>query len=372
MRGPPEVSEAIVVGGGLAGGAVATMLAVTGHPVRLLERDTEPTHKVCGEFLSIEAQHVLTRLGIDLDRLGAAPITTLRLAYGRQMIETPLPFVGRGLSRKRLDAALLDRAAQAGAQVCRGVLVRALESGRVETSRGTLVTNTLLLASGKHEVRGAARHVDRCDTGYVGFKIHWRLPARVRAALDGRVSVILFEGGYAGLQLVEDGLANLCLLVTKRRLTAVGGSWAGVLAELLREPHAAAMLGDAEPCSVRPLTVAGVPYGFLHGDRAAGDWFRLGDQAAVIPSFCGEGMAIALHSASVAASVIAAGGTAADHGAILRRDFRPSLRVAMAVQRVAEGRASRSLMWTALRWQPGLARHLARLTRIAGGDDNVA
>ncbi|UAK25915.1 NAD(P)/FAD-dependent oxidoreductase [Sphingomonas nostoxanthinifaciens] len=358
------MKEAIIVGGGLAGGAAATLLAQAGRPVLLLEREAEPVDKVCGEFLSIEAQHHLARLGLDLDHLGATRIGTLRVAFGRRTVETPLPFVARGLTRKRLDSALLDRAANAGARIERGFTVRSIAPGRIDTSRGELRSDLLLLASGKHEVRGAGRDVAGCDAGYVGFKTYWRLPRRARTGLDGQIDVILFDGGYAGLQMVEGEVANLCLLIEKSRLAALGGNWAGVLDALLREPHAAALLGDAEQCSPKPLTIAGVPYGFLHRADPAETAFRLGDQAAVIPSFCGEGMAIALHSAAVAAAVIGEGARAADHHAILRRDFQRRLRLSIALQRAGQKTWSRELVLKTLRLWPGVAKHIIALTRI--------
>ena len=69
----------MIVGGGLAGASAACVLAHAGRPPLLIERDPEPRHKVCGEFLSIEAQAYLAHLGIDLDRLGASRISRLRL-----------------------------------------------------------------------------------------------------------------------------------------------------------------------------------------------------------------------------------------------------------------------------------------------------
>jgi flavin-dependent dehydrogenase len=358
------MSEAVVVGGGLAGGAVATLLARAGRGVTLLEREREPVDKVCGEFLSGEAQRTLASLGVDLDYLGASRIATLRLSSGGRTIEAPLPFVARGVTRRRLDAALLQAAAAAGARLEQGVMVRSTASDRLDTSAGEIAPATLLLASGKHEVRGAARETASCETGYVGFKTHWRLPPCARTVLAGSIDVVLFDGGYAGLQLVEDGLANLCLLVTRERLDRCGGNWAGLLRSLLGEPRLAALLGDAEQASPRALAISGVPYGFVHDDAEAGGPFRLGDQAAVIPSFCGEGMAIALRSATIAAATIVAGGTSRDHHALLRREVEPRVRLAMAVQRLGQRPLPRILLWQALRLRPSLAGRIASLTRV--------
>ncbi|MDH7637769.1 NAD(P)/FAD-dependent oxidoreductase [Sphingomonas oryzagri] len=358
------MSEVVVVGGGLAGGGAAIRLARAGLAVHLLEREREPVDKICGEFLSIEAQRALDRLGADLDQLGASRISTLRLAWGSRRIEASLPFVARGLGRKRLDAALLDLAERTGAKIDRGVAVRAVEPGRLVTTRGDLAPTVTFAASGKHDVRGISRDVAGCDTDYVGFKVHLRLPVRARADLDGKVDVILFEDGYAGLQLIEDGIANLCLLITKRRLSAIGGTWRAVFEMLLREPYAA-MLADAEEIFARPLTIAGVPYGYLHRDSTDDRVFRLGDQAAVIPSFCGEGMAIALRSAALAASVVVEGGDAAAYHAMLRRDLRRSMAIATTLQRCGRTALPRHLLLGLLRIHPDAIGHLIRATRVA-------
>ena len=54
---------AVVIGGGLAGSAFAIELARQGRPVVVFEKTTGQHHKVCGEFLSAEAQNLLVRLG---------------------------------------------------------------------------------------------------------------------------------------------------------------------------------------------------------------------------------------------------------------------------------------------------------------------
>src|SRR4051794_15763102 len=116
--------ELVVIGGGLAGGSAAGVLANSGRSVLLIERDAAARDKVCGEFLSIEAQTYLAHLGINLDGLGASRISRLRLVRKRGLIEVGLPFVARGLSRKVLDEALLQEAECRGARIVRGQSVR--------------------------------------------------------------------------------------------------------------------------------------------------------------------------------------------------------------------------------------------------------
>lgn len=360
------MSEVAIVGGGLAGGAAAVLLARAGRPVVLLEREAEPVHRICGEFMSGDAQAMLDRLGLDLQRLGASRIDRVRIVSATRTIDARLPFAAFGLTRKRLDAALLDLAAAAGARIERGVAVRRIDGRRIESARGTIDPATLLLASGKHDVRGAPREAGACDQGYVGFKTYWRLDPAAHAAIQDHIEIILFEGGYAGLQRVEGGLANLCLIVRKPRFLAIGGTWGALLAELLTIPHLRDRLAGGEAMLDRPLTIAGVPYGFLHrGSGQGGEpLFRLGDQAAVIPSFSGDGMAIALHSAHRAAGIVAQGGTAGDYHRILHADLAKQIRLAMRIQRMGEHERWRRLLFGALSFAPALLPRLARATRV--------
>jgi flavin-dependent dehydrogenase len=182
--------------------------------------------------------------------------------------------------------------------------------------------------------------------------------------LDGVVEVVAFDGGYAGVQLVEGARVNLCLLVERARLQALGGDWDGVARALRREP-ALRWLDTAEPLLPRPLAISNVPYGYLAPAHPADGLFRLGDQAAVIPSFCGDGMAIALHSGRLAADLLADGADAARFQHTLKRDVARQVRLAMAVQRVARTRWGPLALVAGFGALPGALGAMARLTRVA-------
>ncbi len=219
LRKPAAVTSGsgdgvVIVGGGPAGAAAACRL---GRRATLLERERGPAHKVCGEFISGEAVADLAGLGVDVAALGASAIGAVRLVHRGRVAEARLPFRAAGLSRRVLDEALLARAAAAGAAVHRGVRVRSAAPGRVQTDAGAVEAPALLLATGKHDLRGLARQPGAEPEALVGFKLHLRLRAAQQAALAGHVEVLLFAGGYAGLQLVEDGVANLCLLADRAR-----------------------------------------------------------------------------------------------------------------------------------------------------------
>ena len=364
----------VIAGGGLAGGAAACLLARAGRRVLVLEREAAPAEKICGEFVSGEAQLTLARLGIDPVALGAQRITRLRLVRGKSIVEAALPFAGFGLSRRRLDEAVLSRAVAAGAELRRGAVVRIAQPGAQPgemttldvAGLGEIRASALFLATGKHDLRGLRREPKTAPEDLVGFKTHLRLAPDQDAALLGHVEIVLLPDGYAGLQRVENGRANLCLLVRRRRVQGAGGSWDGLLRDLLTaEPHLRLRLRDAEPLDPRPLSIYRVPYGFVHPPEAdVTGIFRLGDQMGVIPSFTGDGMSIALHSASVAVSAHLGGQPTAAYGRRMRSDIAGQIRRASALYRLGSSPAGRVLlMRLGVAWPGGLAL-AARLTRV--------
>ena len=348
----------LIIGGGLAGAAAAIDLARAGTKPLLLERETAPHDKICGEFLSGEAVSALAGLGVDARSLGAVPITRVEINAGHRQAAAALPFPALSLSRKLLDEAMLERAAAAGVDVQRGVSVRGLAAGVAQTTAGDIAASALLLATGKHDVRGQPRP-DGPDE--IGFKMYFH-DAALSRRLAGTVAVTFFDGGYAGLQPVEGGRLNLCLLVDGAHYRSLG-SWPALLARLVQEPGLAELAG-AQALLTRPLAISRVPYGHLAGPAADGVW-RLGDQAAVIPSFCGDGMAIALESGRLAAAMFADGAAAAHFQRELLTRTRRPVRLAMAALRIARHPVGRLAAMAGLSAVPGGLALLARLTRVA-------
>jgi flavin-dependent dehydrogenase len=360
-------SEAMIVGGGPAGAALAILLAGAGRQVTLLERGRQAADKVCGEFISVECARYARGLGLDLEALGAVRLDRVRVSAGDVIAEAALPFPALSLSRRVLDEALLERAAAAGAEVRRGAKVTALQAGaelqRVRLEDGSsLEAGTAFLATGKHDLRGWARGAGKQDD-LVAFKLHWELAAGEARALDGHVELHLFPDGYAGLQPVEGGRANLCLVVRKARFAALDHRWESLLPWMCEQaPLLGQRLGGARACWERPLSLSRIPYGLVQ-ERADGLW-RLGDQAAVIPSFSGDGMAIALHSAHLAARTWLAGGDAEAFQHRLARDVRGQLRLATPLSRALVHEVLQRPFVHAARAWPALLSGAARFTRV--------
>ncbi len=345
---------------------MATRLADAGWDVVLVERTTGPTDKVCGEFLSEQAVVHLEALGIDPVALGAVPIDTLRLTCGERTATTTLPFPALSLSRRILDEALLTRAAVAGATLRRGSTVRELaEHSDRWTARlndGTRISGRLaFLATGKHDLRGWKRPPGM-QSDLIGMKVHWRLSPIAQAALGTGVEIVLFPGGYAGLEPVENGGANLCLVVRRQDFAGTGHSWETFLRRI-RSGSAVLdhRLDGAEADRHRPLAIGAIPFGYLRR-RGEGPW-RLGDQAAVVPSFTGTGIAVALQSADLAAGTCLVGGSQADYERELARELSFLVQGGTLASRLAMHPIAQAAFTRAICRSPGRLASLARLTR---------
>jgi flavin-dependent dehydrogenase len=363
------VSEVLVVGGGVAGCAAAIAVARKGRTVTLIEREPTPQHKVCGEFLSGEALEDLHALGIDASSLGAVPIGHVRLAAARGAAEARLPFPAASLTRKALDTALIATAVAAGVRVECGRTVQGLDrtasnAWQVRLDDGTTrEAATVFLATGKHDLRGHRRPED--PERWVAFKMYYRLTAAQSAELAGASELMLYPGGYGGIQPVEDGVANLCCVVQQRHLARVGRRWENFVAKMQQDcPHLATRLAGAEPLLAKPIAITHIPYGYIRPTTEDG-LYCIGDQAAVIPSFTGDGISIALHTARCAATAYLADEPAPLFQAKLRSALLNQMRLAEFAADGLNNSFSRAVLPFCLRVWPGVMRVTARLTRVA-------
>ena len=325
-----------------------------------------PPRGVCGGFLGWDALAALKDLGIDPRALGARPITRFRLVARDRTVMADLPAKAAGLSRKALDSALIDAAIAAGADVTRGQAARAIDplARTVRLDDGEIIAaNAIFLATGKHEMRGLARQFTHSS---VGLRASLPPSPARSEALAGLVELHLFNRGYAGLLLQEDGSTNLCLSVSSNRLSRAGGI-AALLAELMSEaPAFAARMDDAGPPHFE--AIAGVPYGWRARESDDGI-FRIGDQAAVIASLAGDGIAIALTSGASAARAMLDGGAGAAPGwqRSMNRQCRRPLSIAEMLRHGAALPLPRRAMMALVRRVPQLGTRAAALTRIVRG-----
>jgi flavin-dependent dehydrogenase len=345
---------ALVIGGGPAGSIAALRLARGGVRTLLVERGQEGHDPVCGGFVSADALRLLQQAGVDTEALGGHRVERMRFHVGGRSLETALPFPAIGLSRGRLDAVLIKAARNAGAVVEFGCTARALGGMRtVSFADGeTIAADAIFLATGKLNLRGADRPGDAAfGTAKVGLRRTTRPDRACTAALAGAIELHLFADGYAGLVLQEDGNLNLCLSVAAQRLRDAGGSADQLLAHIVQEAPLLAERLSGGTAVGGWRSIARIPYGWRARSTSSGI-FRIGDQAAVIASLAGDGIAIAVASATAASNALLRDGPAA----------------ALAYQREFARRARWPLVFAeilrAVAEAPAWARPVARLAQM--------
>jgi len=383
--------DLLVGGGGPGGAAVAILAAEAGLHVLVAERERFPRGKVCGEFVSAEGCRVLERLGVLASLVGsdARWIDSCAIVAGkRARIEAPLPDLGGGrragigVSRELLDRVLLDRARASGATVLERHSVAPLDVGartlgasvrRVGADRpGERIDARVIVAADGRASAFAGRGAGRPrrptrDRSWFGLQVHLH---EASAALDRRVELHAFDGGYAGLCAVEEQRINACLLVRVGALRAAGGDPARLFAErVLVEPSVRGAVGQAEPCS------AWHAVGPLHwgvARPAARGILFVGDAAGTIDPLCGEGMSHALRAAELALPHIV---RAAEMGGLdprierayacaWRGEFRTATRRARALGSILERRPlARVVLGTLALGAAPLARPLVAWSR---------
>ncbi|MFM9853190.1 MAG: NAD(P)/FAD-dependent oxidoreductase [Sphingomonadaceae bacterium] len=358
----------LILGGGPAGSAAAITLARGGAKPLILERARTGGDAICGGFVSWRTLASLDRLGLDESTLRGHRINQVRLFAGSRRATAPLPHRAIGISRKRLDSLLLDKAQGEGAAVERGVTVRDIgHDGMIRLSdEGQIDAESVFLATGKHNVRGITRERPQAgEDQTLGLRVMLSPHPALTALIGSAIELHMFDGGYCGILLNENGDANLCLAMRKSRLTQASGQPQALLAQLGCENPAfgerLAFMGAGQAIDA----IAAVPYGWRTHDTRPG-LFRLGDQAAVIPSLAGEGNGIALASGMMAGSAWLAGGAAAAlpyQQGFAKRTRRP-VRLASWLWHRGETPITARLALHVVRAFPAAAGMLAELTRI--------
>jgi flavin-dependent dehydrogenase len=314
--------DVVVVGGGPAGAAAATMCARRGLSVALIEHKKFPRHKVCGDVINPNCWPVLERLGV-AEKIRALP--QQRLSGAR--FTTPsgaaleVPLAARAIRRSLFDDALLTHARARGVTVFENETVHDVTPERaVVTRRATYFpVKGIIGADGRHspvakrtrlESTGARRN------GAIAFQGHFCAPT----TMDDRVQLHLFAGGYSGVVRVDAGCVNLCI-VTKRDLAAAHEDCEALFARTVWQNPQFRALGIA-PEPLEPLASAHPLRTAMNVPCAERVWLA-GDALRATEPFTGQGIFFALRSAELAAAAVCDG---ADYAQAVRRLYRERAR----------------------------------------------
>lgn len=296
-------ADVAIVGAGPAGSTLAALLARRGVSVALIDRDEFPRDKLCGEFLSYDALPVLDLLGVTriIDERGAPKIERCRVVSRHRAYDFDLPHAARGVSRLFLDDLLFRTAVASGATPLAGATATAVARDRVATSRGEVKARVVAGAWGRWgrfdtQLRRAFVR-DRSHRNF-GFKRHY-----IGAHRDGTIELHSFARGYLGVSSIEDGLTNICGLVHASRLEGHKGRWDAFVRTIRKEePALDAMYARYAPAQQQFLSSE--PVIFRARSAVEEGIFMIGDASGVIDPLTGNGMAMAIQSAVLAAPLI--------------------------------------------------------------------
>ncbi|MBT9189312.1 NAD(P)/FAD-dependent oxidoreductase [Zobellia russellii] len=300
-----EQYDVIIVGGGLAGLTAAIHLAKADHSVLVIEKEPYPHHKVCGEYVSNEVLPYLKSLGIDLKQSGAVSIETLEFSTVMgTVLKAKLPLGGTGISRYAFDAMLYKRATELGVEFVFESATSVIFQKpvfKIVTSRSKTFTSKIAIgAYGKRSTldKQLNRNFIQQKSSWLAVKCHYQL----NDFPEDKVGLHNFKGGYGGLSKTESGAVNFCYLASYKSFQQEKDIERFNKQVVRENPIIENFLSKAEPLFEKPLTIAQIS--FRSKNQVDDHVLMCGDTAGLIHPLCGNGMAMAIHSAKIASELI--------------------------------------------------------------------
>ena len=374
------IRDAIVVGGGPGGCAMALFLKQRGHDVLLIDEACFPRDKVCGEGVSPESWRLLRALGAagSVRALEPHPLRGMRITApdGTSIVGDYRGAADSGFAvrRERLDRILVDCVRAAGVEVREGTKATGLlqegsavagvmtqNGGAPEALRGRLVVG----ADGRRSVVARRLGLLREHRSLRKFAVrgYWD-------GVDGleeRGEMHVGGGGYCGVAPLSPTAANVAFVLDRGEMRAVAGDLTAFYRRVLeRWPRLRERLSGARllgpPRAIGPLALEAfrlsVPGALL-----------VGDAAGFYDPFTGEGVTLALRSAEIASEVadraLRSGRTAdlADYDHLRHAATRDKFRLNRLLQRIVAWPSLANEVAHRLVRRPHLAD---RLVSIAG------
>ena len=300
MKTNPDV---IVIGGGLAGLAGAIHLSKKGLKVTLIEKSEYPRHKVCGEYISNEILPYLSWLDIKILELNPEKISSFEFTTQKgKMATAKLPLGGFGISRYMLDYILYQKALSNGCVILKENVTDisfANDVFSVKTPNQTVHSAVVLGAFGKRS------NIDQFLTrDFILKKSPWlAVKAHYSGKVsDGMVALHNFNGGYCGVSKVENDIINICYLAdyaTFKKYKNIEDYQKNVL---YKNKHLKSVFENSNLLFDKPLTISQIS--FDKKRPVENHILMIGDAAGLIHPLCGNGMAMAIHSAKIASELI--------------------------------------------------------------------
>ncbi|MDX2196339.1 MAG: NAD(P)/FAD-dependent oxidoreductase [Cytophagales bacterium] len=297
--------DVAIVGGGIAGLCTALQLANAGYKVCLIEKETYPIHKVCGEYISMESYPFLEQvIGFPFHEFSLPRITQLHISSPRgNIIQHMLKPGGFGISRHTFDHELWQMAHRKGVVLHHYKVENILYADNqyiINTTQKVEISARLAIGCwGKRSnidiknERKFTRTKYKGQHNYIGVKyhIHADLP-------DHIIELHNFKDGYAGISKVENDTYCLCYLTTSNNLSEYQNSIPMMEERMLMcNPWLKNYLTKYKKITPTPVSISQITFDqkeLIHRHIP-----MAGDSAGMIAPLCGNGMSMAMHASKI-------------------------------------------------------------------------
>lgn len=302
LRG--KLSKILIIGGGLGGLTAAILLARKGYEVSLFEKKKYPFHRVCGEYISNEVKDFLKRNDLFPEVQTSDIKHFIYSSTKGQLHQMPLDLGAFGVSRYYFDDFLAKKASQLGVDINDGTSITSLERTAAGfhalTSKNEKISADLVIGA-----YGKNSNIDRVlnrdflnkESPYIGVKYHIRTDFPTDT-----IALHNFESGYCGISAIEDQKFNLCYLGERAVLKSYGNISEMEEAVLHKNPKLKEIFNNSEFLFDQPEVINA--FNFQPKSPVEDGVLMIGDAAGLITPLCGNGMALAFHSAKLLAELI--------------------------------------------------------------------
>ena len=297
-------ADVIIIGGGLAGLCNAIHLSKFDKKVLLIEKNSYPKHKVCGEYISNEVLSYLKYLDVNPFDFGAVNITDFKLStINNKVISSKLPLGGFGISRYQFDFILSEKAKENGVTILQDQVLNVNFSEdifHVATKENNTFTSKIAIgAFGKRSLLDVKmeRAFIQKKSPYLGVKIH------VKGNFEENlVALHNFKGGYCGVSKVENDIINLCYITSFSSFKKYKSIEDFQEQVVFKNQYLKEIFKTTTPVFEKPLTISQVS--FETKKPIEKHLIMCGDAAGMIHPLCGNGMSMAIQSAQIASKLI--------------------------------------------------------------------
>jgi menaquinone-9 beta-reductase len=289
----------LIIGGGISGLVSGILLSKAGIPVQIIEKKSYPLHRVCGEYISNETLPFLKANDLYPQKFSPPQLSRFQLSsVSGKSAQLDLDLGGFGISRYSFDHFLYGKANAQGVDV----------HVNTEVTDVQYINDEFLVTAGNETFSAAVvigcfgkrskvdillnRSFIKKKSPYVGVKYHVRSNHP-----ENLIALHNFNGGYCGVSNVEEGKTNVCYLTHRDNVRTFGDIPTMEKEVLYQNPFLKNIFLNSDFLMKKPEVINEIS--FETKQPVENHLLMGGDAAGMITPLCGNGMAMAIHSAKL-------------------------------------------------------------------------